>query len=921
MLKNKFFLVLALTLVLGLQIIKSQVSQVAILLNEYSVGNTGYADNYGLHDAVEIYNAHTSSVSLQSYYLSNDRNNLFKWKFPQTFTLGVGGHGMVYLSGINESKYQAGTWFHHANFTMDQCKKQWLILTTDQGVVRDSIYIQRTAKGHTWGRVDYTKIGITAWRLYTAHSFPMPNPAAGNFKNYMSMPTFSPAAGWGQNGQTLQIFVDGIFDADSTGSCNEVHYTIDGSFPTTADPVYTGTLNAPIIITDNMVFRAVNYPKSVTPLYTPMPICLTEQYLPSFCETSTYLSESSGSYDNFHPDFGVLAVTVHTADTSWFNSSGATTPTVHVEYFDKKQQILEGYSVMRRPPQEAWLTKQKGYYLTIDDQRGYGCNWEGNIFNVAGLGTTPRTVFPTLHVKAGDIESSSFRISPPSATVQGTGLRDVFLHTLAQKYDIKVNPLHFKPLVVFVNAKYKGVYNFAEVYDKFYEQYYNPIPGGHKDSMQLEFYHNTDAWTVNYEVDGSTNNQATSLNHFRQNVYDWVMTRPQNNNTYYQTTLKHLDKKSFQDYMITNSYAMNSNLWNYNVAFGRNGTYGKGGKWHYYLWNVPATFTFSAVFTNTMAFTSSITPACFVHSVVTAPSAYAGNGHGNILSLLMGTYPGKQSWGNPSFQLEYRNRYQDLLNTAFKCENIIAHLNYIEGLYKKEMLYHEDPGSTPVAGAFAAQQIGDWDTCMAGLRRIIMGRCEFMKTAFNKTGCYTLYGPHTVKVDVYPENAGNVVVNTIIPPAYPWEGRYFTTTMSFKAIPTTTTHVFHHWEVKNHPIKNNDPASKDSIAIDFNMAEEVLAVFTDITADVDLPTGFTPNGDGMNDDFKPLGSALYTSEYDFRIWNRWGQEVFRSTDPKFGWDGNYEGKQAQTGVYAYVITYKNVYGENKIKKGNVTLIR
>jgi gliding motility-associated-like protein len=105
------------------------------------------------------------------------------------------------------------------------------------------------------------------------------------------------------------------------------------------------------------------------------------------------------------------------------------------------------------------------------------------------------------------------------------------------------------------------------------------------------------------------------------------------------------------------------------------------------------------------------------------------------------------------------------------------------------------------------------------------------------------------------------------------------------------------------------------------MADEVLAVFTDITADVDLPTGFTPNGDGMNDDFKPLGSALYTSEYDFRIWNRWGQEVFRSTDPKFGWDGNYEGKEAQTGVYAYVITYKNVFGENKIKKGNVTLIR
>jgi gliding motility-associated-like protein len=70
-----------------------------------------------------------------------------------------------------------------------------------------------------------------------------------------------------------------------------------------------------------------------------------------------------------------------------------------------------------------------------------------------------------------------------------------------------------------------------------------------------------------------------------------------------------------------------------------------------------------------------------------------------------------------------------------------------------------------------------------------------------------------------------------------------------------------------------------------------------------------------------LGSALYTKEYEFRIWNRWGQEVFRSTDPAHGWDGSYEGTQAQTGVYAYVITYKNVYNESKIKKGNVTLVR
>jgi len=915
--KFKYFIVLAVVFfLLSFQTAKAQINNIGIVLNEISVGNTGYPDNYGLHDAVEIYNPNSFSVSLQSYYLSNERSNLYKWKFPTTFTLAANGYGMVFLSGLNESKLQSGTWYYHSNFTIDQCKKQWLILSTNTGVVRDSVFIQKTMKGHTWGRVDINQMGITAWRLYPAHSFPFVNPTVGNFKGYMTTPTFSPAAGWGQNAQNLAILVNGV-DADSTFSCNEVHYTINGSYPTQADPVYTGS-NSAIIITDNMIFRAVNYPKAASASYTPNPFCLTEPYLPSFCETNTYFSESTGSYENFSSDFAVMSVAIHTLDTNFFNSNGTPSRTVHVEYFDKKQQILEGYADMARPVQEDWKTKQKGFYLTIDDARGYGCNFEGNLFNVAGLGTTSRTVFPTLHVKGGDIESASVPIAAGTTSSTGTGLRDVFLQSLSAKYNLKVNPLHVKPLILFINGKYQGAYSLMEVYDKYYEEYYNSYPGFRKDSANLQIYHGyTDGWIYNY-LDGTS---TPANNDFRVNVYDWVMTKPSNNPVYYNTLMnKHLDKESFMDYMILNSYAMNSNLWNFNVGFARGGNKVNAGKWHYYLWNVPATYTFQAVSTNTFAFTSSLTPPCFVHSGVTSVSPYAGNGHGNVLSVLMGTFPGKQSWGNKDFQLEYKNRYQDLLNTALKCENILAHYDYVYNLYKKEMLYHEDPGSTPTPPAFATT-IGDWDTNTVHLRRIIEARCKFFETEFKKFGCYSMLGPNDIKVDVYPAGAGNVKLNSIILPYYVWSGRYYNTQLSFKAIPTSTNYVFHHWEFKTHQTKNAAPLSLDSVAIDFNMAEEVLAVFTDITADVDLPTGFTPNGDGMNDDFKPLGSALYTKEYDFRIWNRWGQEVFRSTDPAFGWDGNFEGQPAQTGVYAYVITYKNVYNEAKIKKGNVTLVR
>ena len=88
-----------------------------------------------------------------------------------------------------------------------------------------------------------------------------------------------------------------------------------------------------------------------------------------------------------------------------------------------------------------------------------------------------------------------------------------------------------------------------------------------------------------------------------------------------------------------------------------------------------------------------------------------------------------------------------------------------------------------------------------------------------------------------------------------------------------------------------------------------------------MPSAFSPNNDNINDIYKPLGSAMFTSDYDFRIYNRWGQEVFRSTDPSMGWDGTFAGQQSITGVYAWVITYKNVFNESKIAKGNVTLVR
>ncbi len=87
-----------------------------------------------------------------------------------------------------------------------------------------------------------------------------------------------------------------------------------------------------------------------------------------------------------------------------------------------------------------------------------------------------------------------------------------------------------------------------------------------------------------------------------------------------------------------------------------------------------------------------------------------------------------------------------------------------------------------------------------------------------------------------------------------------------------------------------------------------------------MPTGFTPNGDGKNDKFK-VTPLKYQKLVDFRVYNRWGQEVFHTANPADGWDGNFQGVPQDLGVYSYVIIVAYPEGGNKTYKGTVTLLR
>lgn len=90
---------------------------------------------------------------------------------------------------------------------------------------------------------------------------------------------------------------------------------------------------------------------------------------------------------------------------------------------------------------------------------------------------------------------------------------------------------------------------------------------------------------------------------------------------------------------------------------------------------------------------------------------------------------------------------------------------------------------------------------------------------------------------------------------------------------------------------------------------------------IDVPTAFTPNNDGRNDYFQPH-TAFKADNYDFRVYNRWGQLVFQSRSWQEKWDGRFGGVLQNPGVFVWMLSYKHRdTGKDVFRKGTVTLIR
>jgi gliding motility-associated-like protein len=180
---------------------------------------------------------------------------------------------------------------------------------------------------------------------------------------------------------------------------------------------------------------------------------------------------------------------------------------------------------------------------------------------------------------------------------------------------------------------------------------------------------------------------------------------------------------------------------------------------------------------------------------------------------------------------------------------------------------------------------------------------------------------YNVVLMVDPPNAGTIT----------YDGTHYTVLPATvevlpEAVDTVTIHPamyydFLYWELK-YNLPNNNDTTLTSLPVTIFQPDTIIAHLQPQDYVYWSPNAFTPDGDGLNDTWRPWNNVLDLTNYDLRVFDRWGREVFASTDPYKTWDGKVDGAEMPSAVYAFRARMTDALTRDEHEVvGHVTVVR
>jgi len=516
-----------------------------IVINEYSAANlNGPIDDFKkIEDWIEIYNIGNDTINIGEFYLSDNKSNLQKWKFPNNTKIASHSFLTVWASGRDTFSNKG----IHTNFRLTQTKKnaESLIISNNLGEIIDEIKVNKTKHNQSRARI---VDGENTWGISKTPTFKKSNNNAKFFKSFADRPSFDVKPGFYNTNITVTI---------TNNELNSiVKYTLDGTEPTIKSSTYVNPIN----IDSTTVLKAISISNDST-------------VLSSFIEFATYFINEKHS-------LVVVSIAGDSLD-NLANGKKDVMPFGSIEYFNKNgERKANSYGEYNSHGQDSWVNDQRSLDFVARDECGYNKGLEEKIFEL-----TDRTEFQRLILRAAGDDNYPATDGPEHDG--DAHIRDAYVQNLVKKGKLNLDVRIAEKAIIYLNGKYWGVYDLRERPD---------------DSDYTEYNYGQGKYDLQYILTwGETwveyGDSLTARKEWKT-LYDYIQKNDMSIQTKFDTVSAQLDVKSLTDYVIVNSITVCSDWLNYNTGWwrGKNPS-GSHQKWGYILWDNDATFGYYVNYT------------------------------------------------------------------------------------------------------------------------------------------------------------------------------------------------------------------------------------------------------------------------------------------------------------------------------------
>ena len=730
-------------------------SSPVVLINEVMSDNvSAFAPMDGdFWDWIELYNPNDEAVNLERYALTDDETVPDKWRFPAVF-IQPHAYLLIYASDLNRTNAEAAL---HANFKL-KASGESLVLNDASLRPLDRLLIPGLAPDQSVGRAPdggaklqfYDRTGISPGKANLVNGAGPALPA----------PTFLPDGGFFDGPLTVEIH------GAETGQ--SIYYTLDGSAPTVLSPRFTSGLT----LTASSVLRAVivgsqgemSAPESRTyfvGVRHALPIV-------SIATDPGYLSFRDGYLYGMGPKVlssqnQVLQNYPYTGSNAWQDREVE----IAVEFFETNRtvgfrqragmKIFGGWGSRGYPQKSLALFARRTYGAAKFDYRLFPDQsvdqFEAFVLRNSGndnQGTHQTPPRPPITEFGPTTTYGSYFVNG-----NFTLMRDALLQRLIQETGLDTQA--YRPAVVYVNGEYWGLYNLREKMNEDYVLSHHNLPSGGVDL--IEGYGTVNAGTASVYTQMrqffSTKSMAESTN------YAFVA------ETY-------LDIDNFIGYHLAVIYFQNFDIgnikcWRPRAARGQFRWMIFDQDYGFNLWPpsiyLPAMARDYADYDNMFQF----------YTAGTGTRVAWPNGGGNTLLL-------RSLLNHPEFKERFIRRCADLLNTSWREDRVEMLIGEMAAVIRPEIASHLNRWSwteltrrgfgKPHQAEYQPFTQATWETNLTvlsdfGRQRPARLRQDCLEHFQLKRGLGTLH------LEVKPEGAARLRLNSLTIDSLPWQGIYF----------------------------------------------------------------------------------------------------------------------------------------------------